>query len=86
VAAYVRGLDDPGYRAFAIAVLLIEDGCIVEVTAVHDPGLSRRAAGSRISPANLLVRPCLATVGAVRSPLRMQGGHVDARNCWRPAS
>lgn len=39
VAAYVRRLDDPAYRAFAIAVLRIEDGRIVEVTAFHDPGL-----------------------------------------------
>jgi RNA polymerase sigma-70 factor, ECF subfamily len=39
VATYVRGLDDPAYRAFAIAVLRIEDGRIVEVTAFHDPAL-----------------------------------------------
>jgi RNA polymerase sigma-70 factor (ECF subfamily) len=39
VAAYVRGLDEPAYRAFAIAVLRIEDARIVEVTAFHDPGL-----------------------------------------------
>jgi RNA polymerase sigma-70 factor (ECF subfamily) len=39
VAAYVRGLDEPAYRAFAIAVLRIEDGRIVEVTAFHEPGL-----------------------------------------------
>ncbi|MCW2878966.1 MAG: polymerase subunit sigma-70, partial [Sphaerisporangium sp.] len=38
-AANVRGLDDPAYRAFAIAVLRIEDGRIVEVTAFHDPAL-----------------------------------------------
>jgi RNA polymerase sigma-70 factor (ECF subfamily) len=38
-AAYVRGLDDPAYRAFAITVLRIEDGRIVEATAFHDPGL-----------------------------------------------
>jgi predicted nuclease with RNAse H fold len=29
----------PTYRAFAIAVLRIEDGRIVEVTAFHDPRL-----------------------------------------------
>jgi RNA polymerase sigma-70 factor (ECF subfamily) len=39
VAAYVRGPDDPGYRAFAISVLRIEDGLIVEATGFHDPGL-----------------------------------------------
>jgi len=39
VAAYVRRLDEPAYRAFAIAVLRIEDGRIVEVTAFHGPGL-----------------------------------------------
>jgi RNA polymerase sigma-70 factor (ECF subfamily) len=39
VAAYVRGPDDPAYRAFAIAVLRIEDARIVELTAFHDPGL-----------------------------------------------
>ena len=33
------GLDEPAYRAFAIAVLRIEDGRIVEVSAFHDPGL-----------------------------------------------
>jgi RNA polymerase sigma-70 factor (ECF subfamily) len=38
-AAYVRRPDDPAYRAFAIAVLRIEDGRIVELTAFHDPGL-----------------------------------------------
>jgi RNA polymerase sigma-70 factor (ECF subfamily) len=38
-AAYVRGLDDPAYRAFAITVLRIEDGRIVEATAFHDPDL-----------------------------------------------
>ncbi|MBB4936248.1 RNA polymerase sigma-70 factor (ECF subfamily) [Streptosporangium album] len=39
VASYVRGLDDSVYRAFAIAVLRIEDGHIVEITAFHDPAL-----------------------------------------------
>ncbi|MCT9929132.1 sigma-70 family RNA polymerase sigma factor [Planotetraspora sp. A-T 1434] len=39
VAAYVQGLDEPAYRAFAIAVLRIEDSRIMEVTAFHDPGL-----------------------------------------------
>jgi RNA polymerase sigma-70 factor, ECF subfamily len=38
-AGYVRGLDDSGYSAFAISVLRIEDGRIVEITAFHDPGL-----------------------------------------------
>ena len=38
-AAYVRRPDDPAYRAFAITVLRIEDGRIVEATAFHDPGL-----------------------------------------------
>ncbi|HEX6673763.1 MAG TPA: sigma-70 family RNA polymerase sigma factor [Actinomycetes bacterium] len=39
VAAYVRRPDDPAYRAFAITVLQIEDGRIVEATAFHDLGL-----------------------------------------------
>jgi RNA polymerase sigma factor (sigma-70 family) len=39
VATYVRGLDEPAHRAFAIAVLRIEDGRIEEITAFHDPGL-----------------------------------------------
>ncbi|MQA08611.1 MAG: sigma-70 family RNA polymerase sigma factor [Pseudonocardiaceae bacterium] len=39
VAAYVRGRDDPGYRAFAISVLRIEDDHIVEAVAFHDLGL-----------------------------------------------
>ena len=39
VAAYVRGLDEPAYRAFAISVLRIGDGRIVEATAFHDLGL-----------------------------------------------
>jgi RNA polymerase sigma-70 factor (ECF subfamily) len=39
VAAYVRSLDDPAYRAFAISVLRIEDDCVVEATAFHDLGL-----------------------------------------------
>ena len=39
VAAYVRGLDDPAHRAFAISVLRIEDGLVVEATAFHDLGL-----------------------------------------------
>jgi DNA-directed RNA polymerase specialized sigma subunit, sigma24 homolog len=43
-AAYVgrpddTGSDGPGYLAFAIAVLRIENGSIVEITAFHDPGL-----------------------------------------------
>jgi RNA polymerase sigma-70 factor, ECF subfamily len=39
VAAYVRGRDEPDYRAFAISVLRIEDGRIAEATAFHDPSL-----------------------------------------------
>jgi RNA polymerase sigma-70 factor, ECF subfamily len=39
VAAYVRRLEDPEYRAFAVSMLRIEDGRIVEVTAFHDLGL-----------------------------------------------
>jgi RNA polymerase sigma-70 factor, ECF subfamily len=39
VATYVRDLDEPAHRAFAIAVLRIEDGRIEEITAFHDPGL-----------------------------------------------
>jgi RNA polymerase sigma-70 factor (ECF subfamily) len=39
VATYVRGLDSPAYRAFAISVLRIEDDRIVEATAFHDLGL-----------------------------------------------
>jgi RNA polymerase sigma-70 factor (ECF subfamily) len=39
VAAYLRGLDEPAYRACAISVLRIEDGRIVEATAFHEPGL-----------------------------------------------
>jgi RNA polymerase sigma-70 factor (ECF subfamily) len=39
VAAYVRGLDDPTYRAFAISVLRIEDDRITEAIAFHDLGL-----------------------------------------------
>ncbi|MCW2888821.1 MAG: polymerase sigma-70 factor, subfamily [Streptosporangiaceae bacterium] len=39
VAAYVRRPDEPAYRAFAIAVLRIEQGRILELTAFHDPGL-----------------------------------------------
>jgi RNA polymerase sigma-70 factor (ECF subfamily) len=38
-AAYVRGRGEPGYRAFAISVLRVEDGRIVEATAFHDPHL-----------------------------------------------
>jgi RNA polymerase sigma-70 factor (ECF subfamily) len=39
VAAYVRGRDKPVYRAFAISVLRIENGRIVEATGFHEPGL-----------------------------------------------
>jgi RNA polymerase sigma-70 factor (ECF subfamily) len=38
-AAYVRRPDDLAYRAFAIGVLRIVDGRIVEMTAFHEPGL-----------------------------------------------
>ena len=38
-AGYVRKPGESGYRAFAIAVLTIEDGRIAAVTAFHDPGL-----------------------------------------------
>jgi RNA polymerase sigma-70 factor (ECF subfamily) len=39
VAAYVRGRDEPTYSPFAIEVVRIQDGRIVELTAFHDPGL-----------------------------------------------
>jgi RNA polymerase sigma-70 factor (ECF subfamily) len=39
LAAYVRAPGDNVYRAFAISVLRIEDGLIVDATAFHDPGL-----------------------------------------------
>ncbi len=39
VAAYVRGLDDRVYRAFAISVLRIEEGNIAETVAFHAPAL-----------------------------------------------
>jgi RNA polymerase sigma-70 factor (ECF subfamily) len=39
VATYVRGPDDSADKAFAIALLRIEDGRIVELTAFHDTGL-----------------------------------------------
>lgn len=39
VAAYVRGIDDDQYRAFAIGVLRVEGGRIAELTAFHDRGL-----------------------------------------------
>jgi RNA polymerase sigma-70 factor (ECF subfamily) len=39
VAAYVRGLDDAEYKAFAISVLWIEDDRILEVIAFHDLAL-----------------------------------------------
>ncbi|MGE5290370.1 MAG: sigma-70 family RNA polymerase sigma factor [Micromonosporaceae bacterium] len=39
VAAYVRGRGEPAYRAFAIGVLRIGKGRIVEVTAFHDLGM-----------------------------------------------
>ena len=38
-AAYVRASDQPDHRAFAIAVLRIENGRNAEITAFHDPGL-----------------------------------------------
>jgi RNA polymerase sigma-70 factor, ECF subfamily len=39
VAVYVRGLDEPTYRPFAISVLLIEHGRITEVVSFHDADL-----------------------------------------------
>jgi RNA polymerase sigma-70 factor, ECF subfamily len=39
VAAYVRGLDDRAYRAFAISLLRIEEGRIAETVAFHAPAL-----------------------------------------------
>jgi RNA polymerase sigma-70 factor, ECF subfamily len=39
VGAYLQAPGDPAYRAFAIAVVRIERGSIVELTAFHDPGL-----------------------------------------------
>jgi RNA polymerase sigma-70 factor (ECF subfamily) len=39
VAAYVAGAGERVYRPFAIGVLRIEDGRIVELTAFHDPKL-----------------------------------------------
>jgi RNA polymerase sigma-70 factor (ECF subfamily) len=39
VATYVRGHDESGYRPFAISVLQIEDGLVVEATAFHEVGL-----------------------------------------------
>jgi RNA polymerase sigma-70 factor (ECF subfamily) len=39
LAAYVRAPGGPAYRAFALAVLRIEDERIAEITAFHDPGL-----------------------------------------------
>jgi RNA polymerase sigma-70 factor (ECF subfamily) len=38
-AAYVRGPGEPAYRPFAIAVLRVEDGRIVDITAFHDLNL-----------------------------------------------
>jgi RNA polymerase sigma-70 factor (ECF subfamily) len=39
VAAYLRRLDEPEHRPFAIGVLRISDGRIAEITAFHDLGL-----------------------------------------------
>jgi RNA polymerase sigma-70 factor (ECF subfamily) len=39
VATYLRRPGDTAYRAAAIAVLRIEGGLVVELTAFHDPGL-----------------------------------------------
>jgi RNA polymerase sigma-70 factor, ECF subfamily len=39
VATYVRLPDEPAHRAFAVAVLRVEGGRIVEITAFHDTGL-----------------------------------------------
>ena len=39
LASYVRRPDEPDYHAFALSVLRVEDGHVVEGTAFHDPGL-----------------------------------------------
>jgi RNA polymerase sigma-70 factor (ECF subfamily) len=53
LATYVRGPGDPGYRAFAISVLRIEDDHVVEATAFHDPGLfAAFALPTTLSPAH----------------------------------
>jgi RNA polymerase sigma-70 factor, ECF subfamily len=39
VAAYVQRPGEAAYRAFAIAVLRIDDDRIIELTAFHDPRL-----------------------------------------------
>jgi RNA polymerase sigma-70 factor, ECF subfamily len=39
IAAYTGHPDDPEWTAFAISVLVIEDGLITEMTAFHDPAL-----------------------------------------------
>jgi RNA polymerase sigma-70 factor, ECF subfamily len=49
-ATYVRRPDDPVYRPFAIGVLLVEDGRIVEATAFHDLGLFRAFALPAVLP------------------------------------
>jgi RNA polymerase sigma-70 factor (ECF subfamily) len=38
-AAYVRTGEEPGFRAFAISVLRIEDGLVAEVVAFHETHL-----------------------------------------------
>jgi len=38
-AVYVRGRDDTVAHAFAVSVLRIEHGLVVEATAFHDTGL-----------------------------------------------
>jgi RNA polymerase sigma-70 factor (ECF subfamily) len=38
-AAYVRTEEEPGFRAFAISVLRIEDGLVAEVVAFHETHL-----------------------------------------------
>jgi RNA polymerase sigma-70 factor (ECF subfamily) len=53
LATYVRGPGDPGYRAFAISVLRIEDDHVVEATAFHGPGLfAAFALPTTLSPAH----------------------------------
>jgi RNA polymerase sigma-70 factor (ECF subfamily) len=52
-AAYIQAPGDPAYRAFAIGVVRIERGRIVELTAFHDPGLfAAFALPSELAPAH----------------------------------
>jgi RNA polymerase sigma-70 factor, ECF subfamily len=40
-AAYVRSRGEGAYEAFALGVLSVAGGEIVEITAFHDPGVFR---------------------------------------------